>query len=104
MNIQEKLNEIHTYIESKILKGEFEFLFQSDSELTSTLIVDDVELSIFTYSQCNSLSITNLGKYYEFKDNDGVKNMIKPLLDNYSKNVLIAEKEAELKKLKESLK
>jgi len=103
MKIQEKLNEINEFIESKILKGDFEFVRVSENELYSIIKVDETEVSIWTYSNVSGLEIFDIKMDGKLKNQIEVKKVLKPKIDAYVKDNIIAKKEAELAKLKAEL-
>ena len=103
MNIKESLNEINEYIESKILKGDFEYISNSNSDMSSEFIIDKCKVRLWTYSNCDELKIVQIGEFYPFKKQAEIRKVVKPVIDEHIKKNIIKKKEAELAKLKAEL-
>lgn len=108
MNIQEKIQEVHSYFIDKIIKGEFTFI--ECDEFEAKISVDGYTLFLWISGGKFSLDFVGINEriedFFPYLPEDcreGVWDTLYPMIKRYRQEILIKKKEEELKRLKEEL-
>jgi hypothetical protein len=104
--MNDKIREVQDYFKNKILKGEFTVFETRENVLTIAvdgeykfgLLVGDFPTIQYRYAEHNFMNL-DLSK----DDEIVLKSLVTPVMLEFKRNVLLAEKRAELEKLENEL-